>query len=150
MSRHRIHPVSVSALVAALAGSRASGDGTVVLTGVTQDSRDVEPGDLFCCVVGERHDGHLLAREAVAAGAVALLAERDLHGVDVPVISVRSVRAALGPVAVELFGSPARGMRTVGVTGTNGKTSTTAMLGAILARSARRPRRAGTAAAGTP
>ncbi len=114
-----------------------TGDAAVVVTSVTLDSRSVEPGALFCCIPGERTDGHRFAAAAVARGAVAVLVERRL---DVPVTQVRvdSVRAAVGPLAAELAGRPSEALTVVGITGTNGKTTTAHLLAAILDR-ARRP-----------
>ncbi|MGH8975140.1 MAG: Mur ligase family protein, partial [Acidimicrobiia bacterium] len=106
------------------------GDPRTEVASVTFDSRQVGPGALFCCVPGSRTDGHDHAPAAVAAGAAALLVERDL---DLPVTQVRvpSVRAAMAPVAAAFSGHPSRRMRVLGVTGTNGKTTTTYLLEAI-------------------
>jgi UDP-N-acetylmuramoyl-L-alanyl-D-glutamate--2,6-diaminopimelate ligase len=100
------------------------------ITTLTLDSRAVTPGTLYCCVPGDRFDGHDFAPEAVAAGAVALLCQRPL---DLPVtqVVVDRVRPALGPVAASLYGHPSRTMTVVGVTGTNGKTTTTCLLEAV-------------------
>ena len=98
---------------------------------VVHDSRSVVPGALFCCVRGSTVDGHDRAREAVAGGAVALLCERLLP-VDVPQVVVRDVRAAMGVVAAALHGHPSSQLPVVGITGTNGKTTTTHLLAAIL------------------
>ncbi len=108
-----------------------TGDDQVELTRAVHDSRAVAPGSLFCCVPGEHHDGHDHAAAAVAAGATALLCERPL-GLVVPELQVPSVRAAMGPVAAELAGRPSDDLAVVGVTGTNGKTTTIALLGAVL------------------
>ncbi|MBM4415825.1 MAG: UDP-N-acetylmuramyl-tripeptide synthetase, partial [Chloroflexi bacterium] len=95
------------------------------------DSRTVEPGDLFVCVPGERADGHDFAAQAVAAGAAALVAERDrapeLKGLGVPVVRVDDARRALSAIAAAHEGHPAERLTVVGVTGTDGK-STTAFL----------------------
>ena len=106
------------------------GEPRTEVASVTFDSRRVRPGGLFCCVPGSRVDGHDHAPAAVAAGASALLVERTL---DLPVTQVRvaSVRAAMAPVAAAFFGHPSRRMRVLGVTGTNGKTTTTYLLEAI-------------------
>jgi UDP-N-acetylmuramoyl-L-alanyl-D-glutamate--2,6-diaminopimelate ligase len=128
--------VRLDALLAGVADaevlSRAGGDepGATDVTAVVHDTRKMTAGALFCCVVGERVDGHDLAGDAVTAGAVALLVERAVE-VDVPQVLVPSVRAAMGPVAAELWGHPSRHLPVVGVTGTSGKTTTTHLLGAI-------------------
>ena len=98
---------------------------------ITHDSREVRPGWAFACVPGRSSDGHAFAADAVAAGASALLVERVL-ALDVSQVVVRDVRRVLGSVAAAVHGHPARRLRTVGVTGTNGKTTTTHLLGAIL------------------
>ncbi len=90
-------------------------------------SSDVIPGSLFFCVPGSLRDGHEFAAEAVARGADALVVDRWLP-VDVPQVRVPSVREAMGPVSAAFFGRPADRMRLVGVTGTNGKTTTTFLL----------------------
>ena len=94
---------------------------------VVHDSREVAAGALFCCIPGARHDGHDFAPGAVGAGAVALLVERFVP-CDVAQVRVDSVRSALGPLCSRFHGDPSRAMRVLGVTGTNGKTSTTYLL----------------------
>jgi UDP-N-acetylmuramoyl-L-alanyl-D-glutamate--2,6-diaminopimelate ligase len=106
------------------------GDGRVDIVDLTHDSRRVRPGACFACVVGARDDGHRHAPAAVAAGAVALLVQRPL-GAGVTEAEVPDVRRALGPAASTLHGHPSRAMRCLGVTGTNGKTTTTYLLEAI-------------------
>jgi UDP-N-acetylmuramoyl-L-alanyl-D-glutamate--2,6-diaminopimelate ligase len=105
--------------------------GAVEITTVVHDTRAVVPGALFCCVPGNRVDGHDLAADAVARGAAALLVERSV-GAGVPELRVPSVRAALGPVAAAFWDHPSAALRVVGVTGTAGKTTTTHLLGAIM------------------
>ena len=101
------------------------------ITDVTHDSRQVDVGALFCCVDGESADGHDFAQQAVSAGATALLVDRAL-GVDVPQIVVRDVRRSMGYLAAALRNFPSKRMRVVGITGTNGKTTTTHLLAEIL------------------
>ncbi|MFM8649905.1 MAG: UDP-N-acetylmuramoyl-L-alanyl-D-glutamate--2,6-diaminopimelate ligase [Actinomycetota bacterium] len=110
------------------------GTTTAAVTGVSCDSRDVRTGDLFCCVPGSRYDGHDFAVGAVAAGAGALLVDRHLPAVDarVPQIVVRDVRLAMGRLAAAIWGPPSTRLQLVGVTGTNGKTTTTALIGSIM------------------
>ncbi len=105
--------------------------GAVEVTSVAYDSRAVEPGAVFCCVTGSTVDGHDLAPAAVAGGAVALLCERHVD-VEVPQVVVADVRAAMGVVASALHGHPSRQLEVVGITGTNGKTTTAHLLAAAL------------------
>jgi UDP-N-acetylmuramoyl-L-alanyl-D-glutamate--2,6-diaminopimelate ligase len=115
----------------ALSARTVTGDPGVEVTRAVHDSRHVEPGVLFCCVPGAVHDGHDHAPAAVAAGAAALLCERPL-GLGVPEVVVPSVREAMGPIAAELAGRPSDDLVVVGVTGTNGKTTTVHLLASIL------------------
>jgi UDP-N-acetylmuramoyl-L-alanyl-D-glutamate--2,6-diaminopimelate ligase len=114
------------------------GDPRTEIASVTHDSRAVGPGDLFCCVPGATVDGHDHAPAAVAAGAAALLVERPL-GLPVPEARVASVRAAMGPVAAAAWGQPSTKLAVLGVTGTNGKTTTTWLLEAIARAAGIRP-----------
>ncbi len=95
------------------------------------DSRQVQPGTLFFCVPGATTDGHLHAEDAEAAGAVALVVERET-AVDIPQIVVDSTRAAMGPLADRFFGEPSARLKILAVTGTNGKTTTAYLQHAIL------------------
>ncbi|HSZ05022.1 MAG TPA: UDP-N-acetylmuramoyl-L-alanyl-D-glutamate--2,6-diaminopimelate ligase [Solirubrobacteraceae bacterium] len=103
----------------------------VEITGLAYDSREAAPGDLFFCVSGYRSDGHDFAAQAVRAGAAALVVERPLD-LGVPEVVVASARAAMAPAAARFYGDPARELRVVAVTGTNGKTTTTYLLRALL------------------
>ncbi len=103
----------------------------VEIADLAYDSRRVDPGALFFCVRGERSDGHDHAAQAVAAGAAALVVERPL-GLGVPEVVVGSARAAMGPVAARFHGDPTRELKVVGVTGTNGKTTTAYLVRTLL------------------
>jgi UDP-N-acetylmuramoyl-L-alanyl-D-glutamate--2,6-diaminopimelate ligase len=132
----------VRARLAALLGEvdvlEVMGDAqNTVVTAITQDTAMVGPGALYCCVPGSRVDGHDLAGAAVEAGAGALLVERRLD-LNVPQVRVHSTRVAVAPLAAAFYGHPDRSLTVVGVTGTNGKTTTTHLLAAIC-RSAGRP-----------
>ena len=109
----------------------ASGAAAVEIASLAYDNRRVEPGALFFCVPGEHSDGHDHAAQAVAAGAAALVVERPL-GLGVPEIAVASARAAMGPVAARFYGDPTAELQVVGVTGTNGKTTTAFFVRALL------------------
>jgi UDP-N-acetylmuramoyl-L-alanyl-D-glutamate--2,6-diaminopimelate ligase len=103
----------------------------VEITGLHYGSTDVRPGGLFFCVPGYRADGHDFAPDAVERGAAAIVCERPL-GLEVPEVLVPSVRAAMGPAAARFFGDPTETLRVVGITGTNGKTTTAFLTRAIL------------------
>jgi UDP-N-acetylmuramoyl-L-alanyl-D-glutamate--2,6-diaminopimelate ligase len=107
------------------------GAGAVEIAGLAYDSRRVAPGTLFFCVPGEHSDGHDFAAQALAAGAVALVVERPLN-LGVPEMLVESVRAVMGPAAARFYGDPTAQLRVVGVTGTNGKTTTAYLARALL------------------
>jgi UDP-N-acetylmuramoyl-L-alanyl-D-glutamate--2,6-diaminopimelate ligase len=112
------------------------GAADVEITGLAYDSRRVTPGTLFFAVPGFHFDGHDFAREAVADGAVALVVERPL-GLGVPEVVVDSVRSTMGPAAARFYGDPSRDLSVIAVTGTNGKTTTTFMVRAMLEGSGR-------------
>jgi UDP-N-acetylmuramoyl-L-alanyl-D-glutamate--2,6-diaminopimelate ligase len=120
-----------SELAARVPGAVLRG-GDAEVRDATHDSREVRPGTLFCAVRGQVTDGHAHARDAVAAGATALLVEQALD-VDVPQLVVPSVRTTMGPVAACVHGDPAAEVRMLGVTGTNGKTTVTFLLEAAMA-----------------
>jgi UDP-N-acetylmuramoyl-L-alanyl-D-glutamate--2,6-diaminopimelate ligase len=103
----------------------------VSVSGVVQDSRAVQAGSLFCCVRGEHVDGHDFATRAVDQGAVALLVDHVLD-VDVPQIVTSDTRSATGHLAAAFWGRPSSALTMVGVTGTNGKTTTTSFIAAVL------------------
>ncbi|MEM7141486.1 MAG: UDP-N-acetylmuramoyl-L-alanyl-D-glutamate--2,6-diaminopimelate ligase [Actinomycetota bacterium] len=106
-------------------------DASVVVDDVEHDSRRVGARSLFCCVAGANADGHDHAASAVEAGAVALLVERPL-GLGVPELLVPSVRAAMGPAAAVVHDDPSDSVAVVGVTGTNGKTTSVRLVAGIL------------------
>lgn len=125
------------AVDAAVVGGDPSPAGReVAVVDVEHDSRSVRPGALFACIRGANCDGHDFAGEAVRRGAAALLVEAPVPG-PVPNLVVPSVRAALGPAAAEVHGHPSRRLDLLGVTGTDGKTTTVRLLAQILAAAGR-------------
>ncbi|MDP8937577.1 MAG: UDP-N-acetylmuramoyl-L-alanyl-D-glutamate--2,6-diaminopimelate ligase [Actinomycetota bacterium] len=116
-----------------LAGDPATAD----VTGVTSSSTAVVPGALFCCLSGATADGHDFAGAAVVSGATALLCERPMPE-PVPQVVVADSRRATALVAAAFHGHPSRRLAVVGVTGTNGKTTTTHLLRSVLAADGRR------------
>jgi UDP-N-acetylmuramoyl-L-alanyl-D-glutamate--2,6-diaminopimelate ligase len=114
------------------------GDGPdVAVTGLAFDNRVVTPGTLFFGVPGFTRDGHDFAGDAIARGAVALVVERPL-GLGVPEVVVDDVRAAMARAAARFYGDPTATLRVIGVTGTNGKTTTAFLTRALLEASGRR------------
>ncbi|MEY9950227.1 UDP-N-acetylmuramoyl-L-alanyl-D-glutamate--2,6-diaminopimelate ligase [Kitasatospora sp. GAS1066B] len=124
--RRRRRLVPLSELAATWPGAELRGEDVAVVD-CTHDSRQVRPGWLFCAMPGAQADGHGYAAAAVRAGARALLVQRFLD-LDVPQLRVPNVRWAIGPVAALLHGRPADGLSIAGVTGTNGKTTTSYLL----------------------
>src|SRR5690242_20644965 len=118
--------VSLAGLVRALAPFQPvlRGDASVAVTGVRQDSRQVEPGELFVARPGGRVSGADFAAQAVARGAAAVLAEPGAVpvSVGVPVLEVSDVKRALGVAAETVYRNPSRALSLVGIAGTNGKT----------------------------
>ena len=130
-------------IVTALEPSQVLGSPAVEVRDLAYDARAVTPGALFFAVPGEHADGHDFAGAAVEAGAVAVVAEREL-ALPVPQVVVADARAAMAPAADVFFGEPTRELEVVGVTGTSGKTTTSFLLFAILAAAGRRPGLLGT------
>jgi UDP-N-acetylmuramoyl-L-alanyl-D-glutamate--2,6-diaminopimelate ligase len=104
------------------------------ITQLVYDSRKVVPGCLFVCVSGTVSDGHKYIPDALAKGATALVVEKEVENIpeDVTVLLVPGARFALGNLAAAWFGHPARKLKTIGITGTKGKTTTTYMMREIL------------------
>ena len=109
----------------------AGADADAEISSLAYDSRAVTAGTLFFCVPGFRSDGHRYASAAVEAGAAALVVERPL-GLGVPELHVSSVRDAMAPLAARFYGEPAERLQVVGVTGTNGKTTSAYLVRELL------------------
>ena len=140
MSRHSISSVTVNELIDT-SGLQAliRGNARVVMTGISQDSRNIETGDLFCCVRGQKFDGREFISMAIRNGAVAIMVEENIADIPehITQIEVENVREAIGPLASAAFGFPSKSLSIVGITGTNGKTTTAAILASILRVSGR-------------
>jgi UDP-N-acetylmuramoyl-L-alanyl-D-glutamate--2,6-diaminopimelate ligase len=125
--------MKLAELARAVPDASLEGDGDVEISGIAHDSRRVKPGDLFVAVEGIHVDGHVYVREAIAGGAAAVAIER---AVDMPrttpVLRMRSTRTGLAELAAELYGRPSRRLKVAGVTGTDGKTTTTHMAEHVL------------------
>ena len=118
-----------------------AGDLRRPVTGISNDSRSLKPGELFVCIKGFRRDGHDFIPEALRNGAAALVAEKALDSCGyldgVPWIQVSDTRTALAVMSGHFYGWPSRSLRILGVTGTNGKTTVTHLIHRILAATGR-------------
>ncbi|MFQ1001055.1 UDP-N-acetylmuramoyl-L-alanyl-D-glutamate--2,6-diaminopimelate ligase [Modestobacter sp. SSW1-42] len=133
-------PVPLADL-ADLTGAPVQGDAAVTVSGVTLASGDVRPGDLYAALPGARTHGAAYVPEALARGAVAVLTDAAGRAAvtdpDVPVCVVEDPRAVLGPVAGRVYGRPSEQLTVLGITGTNGKTTTSYLVEAGLAAAGR-------------
>lgn len=119
--------------------------GDALLTGVTYDSRSVTPGDLFVALRGADFDGHDFVPDAVARGASAVMVEREM-ALSVPQLVARDTRSSLPIVAAAFFDHPSQHLDVIGITGTDGKTTTSYLVDAILRRSGKKTGMIGTVA----
>ncbi len=134
----------LSALLAALPAelapreiARANPADDPVIRGIAYDSRRVAPGDLFCALRGHLCDGHDFISQALELGAVAIVVEELPAGLalgECPAVVVPDARRALAPISTRFFGEPSSELTLIGVTGTNGKTSTAFLIESILTR----------------
>lgn len=110
------------------------GDPDTEISGVCYDSRCVKPGDMFYCISGFSTDGNNYAEAAACGGAAAIVTSREHPDLDIPQVLVDSDRRAMALSSAAFYGTPAAKMRMVGITGTNGKTTTTYMVKRIAER----------------
>ncbi|MEW6531513.1 MAG: UDP-N-acetylmuramoyl-L-alanyl-D-glutamate--2,6-diaminopimelate ligase [Thermodesulfobacteriota bacterium] len=126
--------VQLKHIVAAVQQAQLHGEDSVIVTGVTHDSRRVKPGWLFVALPGAATDGHKFVADAVNSGAAAVVAKHQPSSLPetMPWIKVPDARKALGTIAAVVYGYPTRDLTLVGITGTNGKTTLTFLLEAIV------------------
>ena len=126
--------------------------GNIVVSGLTQDSRSVRAGDAFVALAGARFHGIAFAPAAVAQGAITILAEPEVgkrHSLhDAPLVWIENLRSQCGEIAARFFGRPSEALTVIGVTGTNGKTSTVQLLAQALTQLGSRAATIGTLGAG--
>ncbi|MDG1265035.1 MAG: Mur ligase domain-containing protein, partial [Ilumatobacter sp.] len=109
------------------------GDPSIAVQGLMHDSREVAPGQLFACLRGHSFDGHDYATQTVENGVTALLVDHELAGVGEAVqLVVDDTRMAVGPASAIAWGDPAQHVTMIGITGTNGKTTTAQIVAALL------------------
>jgi UDP-N-acetylmuramoyl-L-alanyl-D-glutamate--2,6-diaminopimelate ligase len=120
-------PMDLQTLLSYLPIKKVLHHGNPMITSIENNHQHVKNGSLFVCITGAHFDGHNFAEEAVKKGAVALLAEKDVK-VTVPTIIVKDTKKALALLADIFYGQPTHKLRLIGVTGTNGKTTTTQII----------------------
>jgi UDP-N-acetylmuramoyl-L-alanyl-D-glutamate--2,6-diaminopimelate ligase len=139
--------VTIGDLAATVNGARVLGDASTLVHGLTYDSRKVQPGDLFSALRGSDFDGHRYIDTAIANGAVAVLAEQPVSAA-VPVIVSENSRAALASISAAFYGYPSRELTMIGLTGTDGKTTTSFLVRDILEAAGRQTGMIGTVGIG--
>lgn len=120
---------SLLQLFTGLQYSLLQGDQTITPTAIVFDSRKAETGTLFCCMVGTQTDGHAYVQQAYAKGCRLFVAEREIElPFDATIILVENTKMALAHLACAFYGHPSKELTLVGITGTNGKTTTATLL----------------------
>lgn len=116
------------------------------INNIAYDSRKICPGSLFICISGYKTDGHRYIKEAVAKGAAAVMVEKEVDVLGIPVFAVKDTRKAMAIVARNFFKNPTGELKLIGITGTNGKTTTTYLINGILEEARRKSCTIGTIA----
>ena len=125
--------VILADLVKQIPGAKCNGDARIVARGIAYDSRKVRPGDIFVAVKGSEQDGHKYIGDAISRGAVAVVAQENIMDIhSVPVVNVPDSRRALSRLASVYYDWPQEELVLVGITGTNGKTTTSYLIECIL------------------
>ena len=102
------------------------------ISGISFDSRKVKPGEVFVAIQGLESDGNAYQKQAIKAGAAAIVSDAEQVQNSIPFIQVKNARSALARLAAEFYGCPEKSLNLIGVTGTNGKTTTTYLIRSIL------------------
>ena len=124
--------INLEVLITELEVDSIIGDLNIDVEGITYDSRKAEEGSLFVAISGFETDGHKYIEDAIAKGAQAVIVEKDIMDLEVPVIKVDDSRSALAKISAKFYDYPAQKLTIIGVTGTNGKTTTTYLVEGIL------------------
>ncbi len=139
--------MNFKSLAKLIKGAKVVGKGDPVITGLCENSKTVQKGNLFFCIPGAKHDGRSYGLEAADKGASALVVEGEmLRGMEVPQLVVKDAREALAILASAYYGDPSKKLKVIGVTGTKGKTTTTYLIRAILEKAGQKAGLIGTIA----
>ena len=109
-----------------------SGDGDTEITDITCNSREVVPGSIFVCIKGFKSDGHKYLGDAISRGAVCAVITEDVPDSKVPTVRVEDARFAMAQMSASLYSHPSRDIKVIGITGTNGKTTTAHLIRSII------------------
>ncbi len=109
-------------------------ENNTLITGISYNSKEIKEGDIFICLVGEKTDGHNFVKEAESKGAKVIISQKDIE-TSIPVIKVQDTQIALAKLSNAFYNEPTKKIRVLGVTGTNGKTTTTHLIQHILEKS---------------
>lgn len=131
-NRYEVRYLKLSKLLGNIEIIRYTGDLDKEIEGITYDSRQVKKNCLFICIKGQVSDGHDYIDNAIENGATALLVDRPVEKEDITVIQVENTRKAMPIIGANFYGHPSEKLKLIGVTGTNGKTTTTYMIRSIL------------------
>ena len=125
--------MKLSTLIQGLPVEKIKGNREIEIKGLAQNSKLVQPGDLFICIAGFVDDGHHYIPEAISRGAKAIVVQKEVPiNTDIATITVKDTRKALAFLANRFYHYPSQGLKLIGITGTNGKTTVAYMLKAIL------------------
>jgi len=122
-----VTPKTLLELIDGINNIKIIGEGNPLIKGITYDSRKVRPGYIFCCIKGDRLDGNDFITDAISKGAVSILTENKLD-VNVPIIQSKNTRKTMGLLASRLYDNPCVKLKTIGITGTKGKTTISYLL----------------------
>ncbi len=124
--------MKLTELLDGIDAARIIGSEHLNITGIAFNSIEVKPGNIFVCITGFKTDGHKYAEDAISRGAIAVMAERDISALGVTCVLCDNTRLALAKAAANFYGHPERKFRLIGITGTNGKTTTTYLVKSVL------------------
>ena len=124
-ARPKVKPVSLGELAQKFNFQTSNPEQKI--TGITHNTKSVEPGDLFVALSGEKNHGATFVAEAIASGAVAVLTDSQgenlITETDLPILNIENPRKKLGEISAFVFGNPSQSLKVFGITGTNGKTT---------------------------